>query len=165
MGVGGVANGRVGVVAADRDVLQRVVEAMFAGADDVQHLGTGGFASTFKIVDRGDTFAVKVIDPTLAEVGRVARELDALRRVDHPNVVRYLGHGEEIFEGSTYSWLKMAYIDGRTLRQVLEDGDSLGLASKLSFLSQAVAGAAAIWSVGTAHRDLTPNNLMITTGG
>lgn len=138
---------------------------MFPDVDEVTHLGTGGFASTFKVVSGDEVFAVKVIDPDVAEVERVARELDALRRVHHPNVVGYLDHGEKAHDGKTYAWLKMAYVDGRTLWEILAEGGPIDLRTKLSLLSQAVAGASAIWAAGTAHRDLTPNNLMVTAGG
>lgn len=150
---------------ADSDLLEEVARAAFPDADTIEHLGTGGFASTFKVDRGGDIAAVKIIDPTLADSERVARELAALQRVDHPNVVRFRAHGEYEHEAETYAWFEMDYVSGEPLIKILKRGDVLPLADKLKLISEAIAGARAIWDEGTAHRDLSPNNLMVTDDG
>lgn len=150
---------------AETAVLENVVRALHADADDVAHLGTGGFASTFWVRRGGDVFAVKVVDPTVASVERVMRELAALQRVDHPNVVRYRAFGDHDYEGTSYRWIAMDYVEGRSLTSILQEGPPPALPDAVALLRDAVAGAAAIWAAGTAHRDLSPNNLLVTDDG
>ena len=152
-------------MSADRTMLEKVVRALHAEADDVRHLGTGGFAITFCVQRGGETVAVKIVDPAVAPVERVERELSALRRVEHAHVVRYRGFGEVIHEGTTFRWIEMDYVAGRPLRTLLQDGYQPEPAEALRLLQDIVSGAAAIWAAGTAHRDLSPNNLLVTEQG
>lgn len=151
---------------ADRQLLERVATLAVPGDANITHLGTGGFASTFKIVTaEEEAFALKVVDAAQSGSERTDRELSALQRVSHPNVVEYLATGTVEFDGLTYRWLKMAFIEGDTLGAVLGDGMVFSLPAAVDLVRQAVAGAAAMWSLNTAHRDLTPNNLLITLDG
>ena len=148
---------------ANRHVLEQVAQAVHHDAVKVEHLGTGGFASTFRVEQAdGAVVALKVIDPTIAEVERVDRELAALRRVHHPNVVRYRDFGSFGFRGDDYRWIEMDYIEGQSLMQLLRGGRRFTVRDAVSLLRGAVAGASAIWAAGTAHRDLSPNNLLGT---
>ncbi len=148
---------------ADRTVLEQVARQVIPGGATLSHLGTGGFASTFKVELPGDTpYALKIVDAAISGSERTARELAALQRVIHPNVVQYLDTGTHEYGGVEYRWLKMAFVDGETLRTKIQAGTTYDLAAAVDLVRQAVAGAAALWSENTAHRDLTPNNLMIT---
>lgn len=150
---------------ADRYTLEQVARDLFAGADHIEHLGTGGFASTFRVTNGSDHVAVKIIDPSRAEVERVQRELVALRKVEHRNVVRYRSDGVHTYRGVSYSWVEMDYIEGESLAARWANGWRPTLAEAVDLVTQAVRGATAIWQVDTAHRDLTPNNLMIDEDG
>ncbi|WP_457253604.1 serine/threonine protein kinase [Pedococcus sp. P5_B7] len=143
-------------------MLERVAQEVAAGAM-VEHLGTGGFASTFKVSGDWGTYALKVVDADRSDEARVQRELDALRRVSHPNVVAYRDSGTVEFEGTEYRWLSMDFVQGRPLTAVLAEGESFSPLAAVELLLQAVRGAAALWDAGTAHRDLSPNNLLITS--
>ncbi|MFS8101934.1 serine/threonine protein kinase [Lentzea alba] len=146
------------------------MNALHADAAEIKHLGTGGFASTFAVRTTLNgvehSFAVKIIDPEVAESGRVAREFSALARVENSRVVGYRGVGQFVFEGTEYTWLEMEYIPGSPLTRVMGDsGVRFSVAQAVNLLIDAVSGAAAIWAAGTAHRDLSPNNLLITEDG
>jgi hypothetical protein len=151
---------------ADASSLERVARSLIDAGDVLTHLGTGGFASTFK-VERADgtVVALKVVDPETSDSDRVQRELAALQRVAHENVVPYRDWGETEFEGLTYRWIEMAYVEGRTLRSLLDTGVQHSPAEAARLLRSVVAGAAAIWAQDTAHRDLTPNNILVTAEG
>lgn len=153
------------VMPANRHTLEQVAHHLFPSADRIEHLGTGGFASTFRVTHGVDDVAVKIIDPSRAEVERVQRELVALRKVVHPNVVRYRSDGIHTFEGVNYSWVEMDYIEGRSLAARWNDGWRPSLTEAVELITQAIQGATAIWDADTAHRDLTPNNLMVDTDG
>lgn len=88
-----------------------------------------------------------------------------MRTVDHPNVVRYLEDGVHTHDHLIYSWLRMEFVDGEPLRGLLQRGDRPVISTSLNLIGEAIAGASAIWAAGTSHRDLSQNNLMITTDG
>ena len=147
---------------ADRQLLQQVATEVVSDDAVVEHLGTGGFASTFKVTSGEEVYALKVVDSAQSEVERTARELDALQRVEHANVVGYQGTGVVSHDGNEYRWLAMDYIEGRTLGRVLAEGATFDLPRAVEVIRQAISGAAALWAVGTAHRDLSPNNILLT---
>ena len=151
---------------ANRHLLEQVAAQVVPAGATATHLGTGGFASTFKVVTtEGETYALKVVDAAMSGSERSDRELAALQRVDHPNVVGYLDTGTVEHGGVEYRWLKMAFVEGDTLRAILSSNVTFEMAVAVDLVRQAVAGAAALWGENTAHRDLTPNNLLITPGG
>jgi len=146
---------------ADRDLLERVLVDFLGPQADVHHLGTGGFACTFRVLANGGVTAYKVVDPGRSEVERVERELTALQRVSHPAVVRYMDHGVHRFEGVGYYWIQMEFVEGTSLAAELAGGVVFDTAEAMRLVRDLVAGAAAIWAEGTAHRDLSPNNIML----
>jgi len=151
---------------ANRQLLEQVAALVVPAGATTTHLGTGGFASTFKVVTaEGETYALKVVDAAQSGSERTDRELAALQRVNHPNVVGYLGTGTVPFGDVEYRWLKMMFVEGSTLGALLNSGTTYELPDAVELVRQAVAGAAALWAESTAHRDLTPNNLLITPGG
>lgn len=151
---------------ANRVHLEKVATKVAPDGARCIHLGTGGFASTFRVqTAAGDDYALKIVDAAQSGVERTDRELGALERVNHPNIVGYREAGTQVFEGVTYRWLKMEFVAGDTLRNVIDSGRKFDLVEAVDLLRQAVAGAAALWEARTAHRDLTPNNLLITPAG
>ena len=150
---------------ANRALLERVARNLHPAASELSHLATGGYASTFRVREGDEVLALKIIDPALSIPARVDRELAALQRVTHPNVVSYRDFGSTEFEGVTYNWVTMDFVNGRSLAQAILSGQRFSLAEAVHLLKDAVAGAMAIWAAGTAHRDLSPNNLLITGTG
>lgn len=147
----------------DRTRLERVAHRLVPPNATRSHLGTGGFASTFKVeTENGDVFALKIVDAAQAGAERSDRELGALQRVNHPNVVGYLDTGTIDDDAVTYRWLKMAFVEGQTLASVLGPGHRYDLATAVDLIRQSVAGASALWAQQTAHRDLTPNNILVS---
>ena len=151
---------------ADRVQLEKVAAVLVPDGATWSHLGTGGFASTFRVeTTGGDAYALKIVDAAQSGVERTDRELAALQRVNHPNIVGYLEAGTVPFDDVTYRWLKMNFVGGDTLTDVLRRGHTFDLVTAVDLMRQAVAGAAALWAEQTAHRDLTPNNMLITPAG
>src|SRR5258708_11682478 len=84
-----------------------------------RRVGKGGLGAVYRAVDSrsGETVALKMLppgnDPHAAR--RLAREFAALRRVQHPNIVRALEAGKE----DGVPWLSMEFIDGLGVREWL----------------------------------------------
>ncbi len=132
---------------------------------EVGHLlARGGFAAVFKGRDlqQGNApCAIKVFRQELVDKAWIARrfqqEVSALEQIRHPNVVSILGHGTTP-GGAPY--LVMEFIEGQTLRDLLETG-ALPLARAGTYLRQAGSALDQIHAREICHRDLKPENLMI----
>ncbi|WP_334684659.1 serine/threonine protein kinase [Mycetocola sp. CAN_C7] len=157
--------GVCGEMPADRNTLETVAQDIIPAGASIAHLGTGGFACTFKVTDDGDPYALKVIDPSLSEAARVERELAALQRVSHPGVVPFIAHGDHEHDGVTYKWIKMAFIEGHSLRQAIAGGQVFPVVEALQLVRQITDAASAIWAERTAHRDLSPGNILLRSDG
>lgn len=150
---------------ADRNTLEVVAREIAPSGASLSHLGTGGFACTFKVTGDGAPYALKVIDPSLSEAARVERELAALQRVSHPGVVPFIAHGDYEYGGITYKWIKMAFVEGHSLRQALAGGQVFSVVEALQLVRQISDAASAIWAERTAHRDLSPGNILLRPDG
>lgn len=149
---------------ADKNSLEIVARDIIPATANLGHLGTGGFASTFKVTGDGTPYALKLIDPGLSETARVERELNALRRVAHQGVVKFIEHGDQVHDGVTYKWIKMAFVEGPSLRQAIEGGQVFDVLESLHFVRALVEAACSIWDQRTAHRDLSPGNILLQAG-
>jgi serine/threonine protein kinase len=92
-----------------------------------------------------------------ASVARFEREARELSRLRHPNIVTFLGHGQD--QGRLY--LVMEHVQGVTLRQLLEKRGALGFKEFLPLALQILDGVGAIHTLNIIHRDLKPQNLMV----
>ncbi|VVJ15547.1 Uncharacterised protein [Amycolatopsis camponoti] len=149
---------------ADTQKLKSIALTLYPDAE-VTHLGTGGFASTFKVQRGSDVFAVKILDPERTDVVRTEREFAALRRVSHKNVVAYRAIDAITIDDTSFQYVEMDYIDGAPLSKSLKFNDEFDLKTAASIMMQVVEGAAALWREQTAHRDLSPSNVMLTESG
>ncbi len=90
-------------------------------------------------------------------VTKFRQEVEALSRIDHPNVVSVLGAGE-LHDGKPY--IVMQYVDGVTLRsQILSEGMDLERAALI--LKQIGAALDDVHERRIFHRDLKPENILI----
>jgi len=122
----------------------------------------GGMGRVLRARDRtsGAPVAVKVLLHTTVESAtRFVREATALRDVEHPHVVRYLGHGRAP-EGP---WLAMEWIEGEDLEVRLGRG-TLSAAEAMEVARGIGAALAALHARGIVHRDLKPANVLLAGG-
>jgi len=112
----------------------------------------------------GREVAVKVLPEALAsDQGRLARfesEARSASALNHPNIVTVydVGRSDEV------SWIAMELVRGKTLRELLAEGES-PLRKTLSLAAQIADGLATAHAAGIVHRDLKPENLMVSTAG
>jgi ligand-binding sensor domain-containing protein len=123
----------------------------------------GGFATVLAGVDlqNGSTCAIKVFRQELAGEWlrkRFEQEVAALESVDHPNVVRILGHGQTP-DGTPY--LAMEFVEGETLRQRVESHPAMHPGIAAGCVEQIGSALEAIHAKGIFHRDLKPDNIML----
>lgn len=138
-------------------------------------LGRGSMGIVYKARQRslGRTVALKVLPPALAldpvARKRFKKEMLALARCDHPNVVRILATGED----GEREYYAMEYVDGTDLAHAGEllsawraDKGPRGSSRRLAGLfADAALGLSHLHAGGVLHRDLKPGNLMLSADG
>jgi eukaryotic-like serine/threonine-protein kinase len=136
-----------------------------------QPVGAGGMSVVWRAWDSTleRTVAVKVLDGPVGTDGvqreRIRREARAAARIEHPNAIGVYDYGETVTpHGRIAAYVVMQLLDGASLAGRLAEGPLP--------ISDAVAVAATVADVlhaahrrGVVHRDVTPENVMLTTDG
>src|SRR5262245_678920 len=136
-----------------------------AGASLVERIGAGGMGTVYRARRDGADVAIKVLRPGFgadrtAMLARFAREAEALRRLAHPRVVRFLDHGE----GGDAPYIVTELVEGRDLAACLAER-RLSLAEIVEVFGQVCDGVAAAHAAGIVHRDLKPANILVGPTG
>lgn len=146
-------------------ITPQMIAAGLGAFDDLDYLGGGTYADTYRAVRDDDEFAIKVIHRTDMPEHLWERELQALARVDHPNVMRMIDSGRMRVDDSTYPYLRCEFIAGGDVRHRIEIGDLLREPSAIrAFLTGLLAGVAEIHDLGILHRDIKPANVALRDG-
>ena len=133
----------------------------------VEELGHGGMGDVYKALHTKlkRTVAVKLLPADRQRspqaVSRFLREMEAVGRVDHANVVRAHDAGEV---GGQF-FLAMEFVEGVTLASLVRRLGPLDVADACEVVRQAALGLQHVHEHGLVHRDVKPSNLMLTTTG
>ena len=136
--------------------------------DIVRPLGSGGMGEVYLARDRtlGRDVALKVLRSQYAgdreSAERFKREATSAAGLSHPNIVQVYDRGDTE-EGSSY--IAMEYVPGGTLKEriVAEGPLDAGLAASYGYQVSEALGAA--HAKGVVHRDIKPQNVLITASG
>jgi len=129
-------------------------------------LGEGGMGAVYKgrHLALNKEVAVKIMSPALmGEVHkkRFLREARAAARLEHPNIVQVYDAGE--FEG--YNYITMQFIDGCSLGDKVAKSGRVDQLEALRIIRDAARGLAHAHKNGMIHRDIKPDNIMLTKSG
>ena len=133
----------------------------------IEELGHGGMGYVYKALHTKlkRTVAVKLLPVDRQRlpqaVSRFHREMEAVGRVDHPNIVRAHDAGEA--DGQFF--LAMEFVEGVTLASLVRRLGPLDVADACEVVRQAAIGLQHVHEHGLVHRDVKPSNLMLTTTG
>jgi eukaryotic-like serine/threonine-protein kinase len=128
-------------------------------------LGGGGMADVWLAEDGHlqRRIALKVLHRRFAQdrefVMRFQREAEAAAGLQHPNIVSVFDRGE--WEGTYY--IAMQYVDGPTLKQLIDSGITLEQA--VAVIRQVLQAAGYAHRQGIVHRDLKPQNVIVDPEG
>lgn len=141
---------------------------LIAGRYEVyQHLGQGGMADVFLATDRilNRRVAIKILRAELStdpkSVIRFEREAQAATALSHPNIVEIYDVGE--YKGHHY--IVMEYCPGKTLKKMIKDRGPLLKEEAVDIMKQLVSATAEAHRRGIIHRDIKPQNVMVTADG
>ena len=131
-------------------------------------IGRGGMADVLHGTDvrLGRDVAVKVLREELARdpsfQARFRREAQSAASLDAPSIVAVYDTGED---DRGVPWIVMEYIDGRTLRDVLNTEGRLLPQRALEVAADVCSALEVAHAAGMVHRDIKPANVMLTSHG
>jgi serine/threonine-protein kinase len=142
----------------------RLLDGRYAVTARIAH---GGMATVYRATDtRLDReVALKVMHAELARdeefVRRFIGEAKSVARLSQENVVAVYDQGAD----GPFLYLTMEYVPGRTLKQLLRDSGRFSPATAMEIMAGVLGGLAAAHASGIVHRDVKPENVLVTADG
>jgi serine/threonine protein kinase len=135
--------------------------------DLVEKIAEGGMGTVYKAIRRssGEVVAFKIIPNHLTSnpilLKRFEQEFKAAKSLDHPNIIRALDYG--VHENSPF--LVMEFIDGETVGQRIGREVCIPETEAIKIIAGAAQGLHRAHKQGMIHRDVKPDNIMVTRTG
>lgn len=134
--------------------------------EKIKELGRGATGTVYKAFDNdtGQLVALKIPEPPPIGIDIVThykRETDLISGLNHGGVVKVLAFD---FSSAT-PWLTYEFLKGHTLRELITSGKKFESDESVRIVSEIAHALAYIHDSGLVHRDINPNNVMITTDG
>jgi serine/threonine-protein kinase len=125
-------------------------------------LGEGSVGAVYRAVDAetGQVVALKQWHAGMLNEeirGRFQREARALATLDHPNIVKVIGHG---FVGGV-PYVVLEYLEGQTVESLLRGGKPIAPDLAFELMRQTLAAIAYAHKRSVVHRDLKPENIFV----
>ena len=133
----------------------------------LKSIGEGGMANVYLARDilLNRNVAIKVLRGDLENdekfIRRFQREAKSVSDLSHPNIVEVYDVGEE--DGQHY--IVMEYIDGKTLKQLIQKRGALTVPEVVDIMVQLTDGLSQAHDAYIIHRDIKPQNIMILDNG
>jgi serine/threonine protein kinase len=130
-------------------------------------IGEGGMGAVYAARHLGTDrpVAIKVLLPEVVgnprAIERFRREARAAGRLRHPNVVDVTDFGVAQVDGREVAYLVMEFLEGATLRSVLDTRGALPLDVAVEVVEQVASALDAAHAAGIVHRDLKPDNVWL----
>jgi eukaryotic-like serine/threonine-protein kinase len=151
----------------DRDSVRDLTDVTLGDFKIEKLLGRGGMGEVYLATQLSLSrhVALKVLRPNLASnptyLGRLRTEATAVARLNHPNIVHVYTFGcvDQI------NFIAMEYVQGTNLREYIIKKGALDLPLAFSIMRQTGQAIGAAGEVGLVHRDVKPENILMTKKG
>jgi len=163
----GVARQSIETAQGDSGLTYRSGERLGTRFEILAVLGRGGMGTVYRARDLelDEEVAIKTVRPELVADEtmreRFKDEIRLARRISHRHVVRTHDFGET---GGVW-YLTMEYVEGITVRELLDTRGRLGVPAVLALGTQLAEALAVAHEVGVIHRDIKPQNLLLDADG
>lgn len=133
----------------------------------IKTIGEGGMANVYLAEDLilNRQVAIKVLRGDLEDnekfIRRFQREAKSVSDLSHPNIVEVYDVGEE----DNQHYIVMEYIEGKTLKQLIQKRGALTVAEVVDIMLQVTDGLNQAHEAYIIHRDIKPQNIMILDNG
>ncbi len=136
----------------------------------IKRLGAGGMGAVLLVQDNsldGELSALKILFPELSEdivhFARFKNEVILARRISHPNIVKIYDFGSS----DKFNYISMEYVEGDTLAKSIygRGVKKIDFDSSINIILQLTSALSCAHQAGVVHRDLKPDNIMITKEG
>lgn len=130
-------------------------------------LGQGGMGAVYQATHTklDKVVAIKLLSPQsgleATAVERFEREMKAVGKLEHPNIVRAMDAGE----ANGFHYLVMEYVEGRDVSQWVKSRGPFNVGQACEIIRQSALGLHEAHSLGLVHRDIKPSNLFLTSKG
>ena len=129
----------------------------------IEYLGEGSFGKVFKAreISTGRILAVKKMSINHSEkkYSNIIKEINLLKHLDHPNIVKYYDY----FEEEDYIYLMMEYLEGGTLRQYMKEKTNITEDDARIIIKQLLTALSYLhYTCDICHRDVKPENIMFS---
>ncbi|MBE6769516.1 MAG: Stk1 family PASTA domain-containing Ser/Thr kinase [Ruminococcaceae bacterium] len=148
--------------------MDRFVGKRLDGRYEIKEIiGVGGMAVVYKAYDNIEDriVAVKILKEEFVSneefTRRFKNESKAIAVLSHPNIVKVF----DVSFGDLIQYIVMEYIDGITLKELIEKEGSLRWKDALYFTVQILKGLQHAHDKGIVHRDIKPQNIMVLSDG
>ena len=131
--------------------------------DLISKIAEGGMGAVYKGRNRstGEVVAIKIIPPETARnpllLKRFEQEFKAASQIDHPNVVKAIDYC-----GTGTPFLVMEFVDGESLGAMIERDGALDETVAVRIIGQVCEGLHRAHKQGLIHRDVKPDNILLT---
>ncbi|MCB2305748.1 Stk1 family PASTA domain-containing Ser/Thr kinase [Clostridium estertheticum] len=130
----------------------------------LENIGEGGMGTVYKakchVLNR--FVAVKILKSELSNdeefVSRFKREATSIAKLSHPNIVNV----HDVCSENNVNFIVMEYVDGKTLKQIIKENGRLTSKKTLDIVFQIAKALQCAHTSGIIHRDIKPDNIMIT---
>ncbi len=151
--------------------LEKIQRAIGERFTLIKKLGQGGMGAVYSAkanedgerLQTGDVVAIKVLtqDVSQEDVERFRLEAELARKVDHKAIVQVL----EYKISKEVNYIVMEFVEGESVRDLLRDNKVLPQTEAIRIVKAAAFGLHAAHEKGIVHRDIKPDNIMVTKDG
>ncbi len=141
------------------------------GNYDIQaKIGEGGMGMVYLGIHPqiGKRVAIKILHEDLASkkdvVDRFFTEARSVNDINHPNIVDIGDFGDILFEGITFRYIIMEFLDGEALSARIRR-EGVSIRETIYMISQCASALSASHGKGVVHRDLKPENIYLCSRG